>query len=87
MLGVMPMYDFECTKCGHAFETVIPSDAPAPPCPECNAATDRLMGAPLLGSGKAGNMSAQAKRYLSKEAQAKIKARTERQGKRWGPPK
>jgi putative FmdB family regulatory protein len=83
----MPMYDFECTQCGHAFETVIPSDAPSPPCPECGAATDRLMGAPMLGSGKAGNMSTLGKKYLSKEHQAKLKAKAERQGRRVGRPK
>lgn len=83
----MPMYDFECTQCGHAFETVTPSDAPPPVCPECSAPTERLMGAPMMGSGKAGNMSAQAKKYLSKEHQSKLKAKAEKQGKRWGPPK
>jgi putative FmdB family regulatory protein len=83
----MPMYDFECTQCGHAFETITPSSAPPPPCPECQAPTDRLMGAPMLGQGKAGDMSPKAKKYLSKEFQSKVKAKTEKQGGRWGPPK
>ncbi len=83
----MPMYDFECTKCGHAFETVTPMGAPPPECPECASPTERLMSAPFFGQGKEADKSPKAKKLLSKEYQAKLKARAERQGKRWGPPK
>jgi putative FmdB family regulatory protein len=81
----MPMYDFECTQCGHAFETVTPSDALPPPCPECQAATERLMGAPLFGSGKVGDMSPKAKKYLSKEFQGKLKDKNEKAGRKYVP--
>jgi putative FmdB family regulatory protein len=83
----MPMYDFECTKCGHTFETVTAMGAPPPACPECASPTDRLVSAPLFGQGKEGDKSKNAKRYLSKETQAKLKAKAEREGKHWGPPK
>jgi putative FmdB family regulatory protein len=49
----MPMYDFECKACGHAFETIARVDE-KPPCPSCQSAdTERLMGAPMI-TGKAG---------------------------------
>jgi len=83
----MPMYDFECTKCGHAFETVTAMSAPPPECPECGSATERLISAPLFGQGKEGDKSKGAKTYLSKDYQSKLKAKAEREGKRWGPPK
>jgi len=33
----MPLYDFECTKCGHAFEAIlkISDDCTSLPCPAC----------------------------------------------------
>jgi putative FmdB family regulatory protein len=84
----MPMYDFECTKCGHTFETVTPSSAAPPPCPECNEPTERLMSAPLVGkTTKMDGIPAKGRKYLSKEYQAKLKEKAAREGKRWGPPK
>jgi putative FmdB family regulatory protein len=83
----MPMYDFECTKCGHTFEEVTPSTAAPPSCPECKQPTQRLMSAPLFGKGKVADMSPKARKYLSKEYQAKLKAKAEREGKRHGLPK
>jgi putative FmdB family regulatory protein len=81
----MPMYDFECTACGNAFEEITPSTAPPPPCPECGEPTERLMSAPLVGRGKV--MSKQANRYLNKNTQEKLKAKAKREGRHWGPPK
>jgi len=35
----MPIYEYACRKCGHAFEHLARSaSAPAPKCPECGAA-------------------------------------------------
>ena len=34
----MPLYDFACPRCGHAFEARTGFDAPGPPCPACGAA-------------------------------------------------
>ena len=45
----MPTYEYECTKCGHAFEklqSIIA--APLKLCPECKGKVKRLIGA---GSG------------------------------------
>jgi len=34
----MPIYEFECQKCGHLFETIVPSSSsPFPPCESCNS--------------------------------------------------
>jgi putative FmdB family regulatory protein len=82
----MPMYDFECSSCGNGFEEIVPSDAPPPPCPACGAATERLLSAPMVGKGGK-RMSKGAQKYLSPEVQSKLKAKAEREGKRWGPPK
>jgi putative FmdB family regulatory protein len=83
----MPMYDFECTACGNEFEDIVASDAAPPPCPECGAASERRPSAVFVGKGEKKKMSGAAKKYLSKEYQSKLKAKAEREGKRWGPPK
>jgi putative FmdB family regulatory protein len=33
----MPIYEFECEECGRRFEELVAADAPAPPCPACDA--------------------------------------------------
>ena len=34
----MPIYEFECRKCKHVFETIVPSSSsPFPPCEKCNS--------------------------------------------------
>lgn len=44
----MPMYDFECNACKHAFETIARLDE-TPECPACKSTdTTRLMGAPTM---------------------------------------
>jgi len=83
----MPMYDFECTKCGHTFEMVTAYSAAPPPCPECNEPTERLMSAPLVGkTTKRDALSPKAKKLLSPEHQAKLKAKAAREGRRVGAP-
>jgi putative FmdB family regulatory protein len=83
----MPMYDFECTKCGHTFEMVIAFSAPPPPCPECSEPTERLLSAPLVGkTTKRDGLGPKGKKYLSPEYQAKLKKKAEREGKIHGPP-
>ncbi|GAB6175717.1 hypothetical protein JCM16814_06080 [Desulfobaculum senezii] len=45
----MPLYEFECEKCGAQFEDLVASDAAAPPCPECSSgATRKLLSATSL---------------------------------------
>jgi putative FmdB family regulatory protein len=33
----MPIFEFECEKCGCRFEELLSGEAPAPPCPDCGA--------------------------------------------------
>lgn len=41
----MPTYDYECTKCGHAFEAFQQmSDKPLTKCPKCDKKLRRLIG-------------------------------------------
>ncbi len=56
----MPMYDFRCSKCGHVFEEITPSDAPPPACPSCGAASERQLSAPAMAFKR---MSAKGAKY------------------------
>lgn len=52
----MPTYEYECSSCGHTFETFQSmSDAPLSSCPECGKAVKRLIfggtGVIFKGSG------------------------------------
>ncbi len=41
----MPIYEYECTKCGHAFELVQTfSDRPRRRCPLCRGKVNKLIG-------------------------------------------
>jgi putative FmdB family regulatory protein len=35
--AVMPIYEFECERCGERFDELIAADAASPPCPACGA--------------------------------------------------
>ena len=45
----MPLYDFECPKCGHAFEALLKmnEDFAKLPCPKCNASGLRKLVTPF----------------------------------------
>ena len=51
----MPLYEYECKKCGHRFEKIQKfSDKPISKCPECGGAVVQLLSAPAVqfkGSG------------------------------------
>ena len=51
----MPLYEYQCRKCGHRFERIRKfSDPPLKKCPECGGAVKQLMSAPAVqfkGSG------------------------------------
>jgi putative FmdB family regulatory protein len=51
----MPLYEYECTKCGHAFEMVQKAGAHGPKkCPKCEGPVRKLLSAPAIrfkGSG------------------------------------
>ena len=39
----MPMYEYQCDKCGSRFEELGPHDAPPPKCPWCGCRDTRRM--------------------------------------------
>jgi len=51
----LPLYEYECVKCGHRFERIESTSASAiKKCPQCGARADRLLAAPAIqfkGSG------------------------------------
>jgi putative FmdB family regulatory protein len=51
----MPLYEYECTACGHRFERIQKySDAPIDACPVCGGAVRKLISSPAFqfkGSG------------------------------------
>lgn len=50
----MPIYRFQCKKCGHVQETIQGSTEPSPPCEKCSGEMEKKMGRgsfSLKGSG------------------------------------
>ena len=51
----MPLYEYQCTKCGHRFEKIQKfSDKKIKKCPECGGAVEQVISAPAVqfkGSG------------------------------------
>ena len=39
----MPIYEYECSACGHKFEKLVRIGADAPPCPDCASAEVRKL--------------------------------------------
>lgn len=54
-LGFVPIYEYQCAKCGHRFEVVQKvSDAPISKCEKCKGKAERLISSPAIqfkGSG------------------------------------
>lgn len=45
----MPIYEYECEKCGHRFEKIRKfSDPPLDECPKCGSAVHKLQSAPAF---------------------------------------
>jgi putative FmdB family regulatory protein len=45
----MPLYEYECTACGHQFEVIRKfSDPPEEKCPKCGGAVRKLQSAPAF---------------------------------------
>lgn len=45
----MPIYEYECSKCGKVFEVIVDKDKEGVPCEGCgNADTKKLVGAPAF---------------------------------------
>jgi putative FmdB family regulatory protein len=51
----MPLYEYQCKKCGHVFEKIQKfSDKPVKKCPECGGSVEQTISAPAVqfkGSG------------------------------------
>ena len=51
----MPLYEYDCTKCGHRFERIVKfSDAAITKCPKCKGKVEQMISAPAIqfkGSG------------------------------------
>jgi putative FmdB family regulatory protein len=51
----MPLYEYQCKKCGHRFERIqLFSDAMVKKCPECGGKVEQMISAPAVqfkGSG------------------------------------
>jgi putative FmdB family regulatory protein len=45
----MPLYEYECEKCGHRFEMIRKfSDPPVEVCPKCGSPVRKLMSSPAI---------------------------------------
>jgi len=45
----MPIYEYQCRKCGHRFEKIQKfSDPPVKKCPKCGGAVERLLSPPAV---------------------------------------
>lgn len=45
----MPIYEYECNKCGHRFEVIQKvSDAPLKKCEKCKGKAERLISSPAI---------------------------------------
>lgn len=44
----MPMYEYECDKCGEFFEDIAGADAPCPQCPKCSGETRKVISSPSI---------------------------------------
>ncbi len=86
----MPLYEFQCPKCGHRFERIQKFSDPDPKkCPECGAGkVERLLHAPAVqfkGSGwyvtdyarKSSAAHAEHKGESKQEEKPKTEAKTE----------
>ncbi len=55
----MPIYEFTCSECGHAFEAIVPRPGAKAPCPECGSKKVKQgFSAPAAFSGRDSGESA-----------------------------
>jgi putative FmdB family regulatory protein len=65
----MPIFEYRCTKCEHEFEDILAASAPAPPCPQCGAPTEKQLSG--LKIGKKTKVSAKAELHDKKRIDEK----------------
>lgn len=75
----MPIYEYECRRCGHRFELLQKfSDKPRKRCPECSGAVDRLISPPAIRfKGTGWYVTDYADKKISKEAKEAKEAKAE----------
>ncbi|HOS97939.1 MAG TPA: zinc ribbon domain-containing protein [Deltaproteobacteria bacterium] len=62
----MPIYEYECTKCGKVFEALVPMGAKdAPPCPTCSSRRVKKK-ISMIATGKGGCTSCASSSCSSK---------------------
>ena len=82
----MPIYEYECKKCGHLFEVIQKiSDGPIKKCEKCKGKVERLISSPAIqfkgsgwyvtdyackGSGSAGESSSESESSNSSDKKA-----------------
>ncbi|MEO6235655.1 MAG: zinc ribbon domain-containing protein [Vicinamibacterales bacterium] len=62
----MPLYDYRCHACGHAFEALVRPPA-APACPECASSDLERMVSSCAFSVRSGGLSNAARRAVQKQ--------------------
>ena len=81
----MPLYEYQCTKCGHRFEKIQKfSDKKIKKCPECGGPVEQVISAPAVqfkGSGwyvtdYAKKSSSQGSASKSSDVKAESKSET-----------
>ncbi len=75
----MPIYEYECRRCGHRFELIQKfSDKPRKRCPECSGAVDRLISPPAIRfKGTGWYVTDYADKKISKEDKEAKEAKAE----------
>jgi len=48
----VPIYEFECARCGNRFEELVDVEAEAPPCPSCGTIHARRLLSPVSPPGR-----------------------------------
>jgi putative FmdB family regulatory protein len=48
----VPVYEYECERCGERFEELVAGGAPNPGCPDCGAVGTRRLLSPVAPPGR-----------------------------------
>ncbi len=76
---LVPLYEFQCRKCGHRFERIQKFSDPDPKkCPECGGKLERLLHAPAVQfKGSGWYVTDYARKGSAPHSEAKPEAKTE----------
>jgi putative FmdB family regulatory protein len=75
----MPIFEFACRACGHAFETLVRPGTDVPSCPSCKSAElEKLMSIPAVKSETTHGMALRAAKKRD-QAQATQNSRVQRE--------